>query len=237
MDVDTLEPLLKAAGSLGPLFVPAQMNSNLPIISTQPILSAGRWRPFDRRSAIGWHNDFSTLIRRPNLSLSWIQREDPIKPLGGAWKVASVTAMVTRLRQSKSGRKLLAELAHQARPFGYNDSGKAQLFSTVKKNIRGRIEMRFYGRALMEGSQIHFGELSKPIRDIIAVVEDTADQVSEILPATTGALLIVDNRFSLHDRLEQTVTGPKEKRRRAGLCFVQKLYSHFETGALASGSQ
>jgi hypothetical protein len=84
--------------------------------------------------------------------------------------------------------------------------------------------LRFYGRALEEGASLRFGEIPNRTLEIIKRIEEAADSVGEVLPAKTGALLIVDNRLSLHDRLEQRVTGPKEQRRQAWLCFVKRLH-------------
>ena len=72
------------------------------------------------------------------------------------------------------------------------------------------------------------------IKEITALIEEAADSVGKTLPAPTGALLIVHNRFSLHDRTEQTV-AESGARRQAQLCFVKNLRRPlFEPGDPAS---
>src|ERR1700681_3083535 len=93
-DTSDTEPVVTAAKLLGSLYVPSGANSCRPVILTHPTSSAPRWRPFDRRKPIRWHNDFSTRAGRPELSLSWIQREDPSGPDNGAWWVASSAAVL-----------------------------------------------------------------------------------------------------------------------------------------------
>jgi hypothetical protein len=219
------ESVVTAAKLLGRLHVPAGADPARPVILTRPSPSAPQWRPFDRRVSIGWHNDFSTLSSRPELSLSWIRRGDPAGSRGGAWRVASAAAVLTRLRQTREGKRLVAELSVRGEAFGYLDGGAWRSFRVVIGEDRRSASrgLRFYRRALEEGAQLCFGQIPERTRDIVAKVEEAADAVGEMLPATTGALLIVDNRFSLHDRAEQQVTGPVECRRQAWLCFVQQL--------------
>jgi hypothetical protein len=223
---DDPEPVVSAAKLLGHLYVPSNLNPIQPVILTQPSSSAIEWRPFDRRKAIGWHNDFSTRVKRPELSLSWIRQGDPSGPIGGAWKIASVSAILSKLNQTREGKRLITELSNKAEPFGYRDAGEARLFRViVGTNLRLRQPgLRFYGRALEEGALLRFGQVPERTREIIAQIEKAADEVGEVLCASTGALLVVDNRLSLHDRTEQQVTGPKELRRQAWLCFVKQIY-------------
>jgi hypothetical protein len=225
-ETDDAEPVVTAARLLGPLYVPPDTSPGQPVILTQPYASAPQWRPFDRRNAIGWHNDFSTRSRRPELSLSWIRREDPVGPNGGAWRVASVDAVLAKLCQTPEGRQLVAKLSARAEPFGYRDMGGWRLFRIVIGADRrlGRRGLRFYGRSLEEGAWLRFGQIPDHTREIVARVEESADAVGEVLCASMGSLLIVDNRFSLHDRIEQQVTGPEECRRQARLCFVKQLH-------------
>jgi hypothetical protein len=225
-DTNDAEPVVTAARWLGQLFDLSDADPSLPVILTQPSISAPSWRAFDQRAAFGWHNDFSTRFGRPELSLSWIRQQDPVGPKGGAWRVASVATVLDRLRESREGRQLVAALSSRAEPFGYRDGGRCRLFRVIvaaegKTANRG---MRFYKRAIEEGAFLHFGYVPDRTREIIARVEEAADAVGEVLPATTGSLLIVDNRFGLHDRMEQRVTGPKESRRQSYLCFVRRLY-------------
>ena len=44
--------------------------------------------------------------------------------------------------------------------------------------------------------------------------------VGRVLAAPSGSLLVTDNRRALHDRLEQTVSGPGPLRQ-CLLCFVR----------------
>lgn len=226
LEVKDGEPVVTAAKLLGRLYIPAALNPRRPVIDTQPSRSAPTWRPFDRRSPIRWHNDFSTQQRRPEISLSWIEKEDPEGPGKGAWSVASTADVLAKLRQSREGRSLITRLSKQAEPFGYQDVGDWRCFRIViRPTPKLRQEgLRFYGTALENGARLRFGYVPDQTREIVARVEEAADAVCEILPAKTGSLLIVHNSLSLHDRSPQTVSGLKENRRRASLCFVDKLH-------------
>jgi Taurine catabolism dioxygenase TauD, TfdA family len=225
-ETDEPHPIVTAAKLLGPLYVPPDTKPDKPVILTQPSPSAPEWRPFDRRGSIGWHNDFSTRVRRPELSLSWVRREDPGGTNGGAWKVASATNVVSHLSLNREGKRLVANLLKHAEPFGYVDAGGWRSFRVISKKNRcsGYHEVRFYGRALQDGARLRFGQVPERTREIIARVVEAAESVSQVLPASKGSLLVVDNRLSLHDRLEQQVTGPVEHRRQAWLCFVRRLH-------------
>ena len=212
------DAVIVAARSLGSLFIPSETGSCRPVILSRPSVHAPKWRPFDRREAIGWHNDFSTWAGRPELSLFWIRRQDPSGPCAGAWRVASVGAVLAMLRSSAAGRKLVGKLSKEAQPFGYLDTDTSGFYRIVCR--RG---LRFYGRALMEGAQIAFDQVPDHTRDAIALIEDAADAVGETLPASNDALLVVHNWLSLHDRTEQTVEGTGAKRQ-AQLSFVKKLH-------------
>jgi hypothetical protein len=225
-EADDAAPVLAAARLLGRLYVPSGTALDRPVILTQPSPFAPDWRPFDRRTSIGWHNDFSTRPRRPVLSLSWIRHEDPSGPDGGAWRLASASAVLAKLCNTIEGKRLVMEFSTRAEPFGYRDAGDWHPFRVIiqaNSNSGGR-GIRFYGRALEEGALLRFGHVPDRTREIIARVEAAADAVGEVLRASTGALLIVDNRLSLHDRLEQTVAGSKGCRRQAWLCFVRRLH-------------
>lgn len=225
-ETDGAKPLITAARLLGNLFVPLGANSSQPVIRTQPSPVAPQWRPFDRRAPIRWHNDFSTRVGRPELSLSWIQREDPAGLNNGAWWVASATGVLAQLCQTREGRRLANDLSARAEPFGYRDAGGWRSFRVITGAGRrlGHNGLRFYGPALEEGAWLRFGRIPQRTREIVARLEEAADSVREVLPAMTGALLIVHNSLSLHDRAEQSVTGPQERRRQAVLCFVKQLY-------------
>jgi Taurine catabolism dioxygenase TauD, TfdA family len=224
-EVADAAPVLAAAGLLGRLYIPTGTEPDRPVILTRPSPSAPDRRPFDQRRSIGWHNDFSTLPGRPQLSLSWIRRGDPAGSCGGAWRVASAAEVLARLRQTRAGKRLIAEMSARGEAFGYLDGGVWRSFRVVIGADRRLASggLRFYRRAIEEGAQLRFGRIPERTRDIVASVEEAADAVGETLPAATGALLIVDNRLSLHDRAEQQVTGPAECRRQAWLCFVKQL--------------
>lgn len=225
-DTGDAEPVVAAAKLLGHLHVPTGTNPDQPVILTQPSPLAPSWKPFDRRSAIGWHNDFSTRSGRPQLSMSWIRRGDPVGADGGAWRVASAASVLAKLCQTSEGKRLVADLSARSEAFGYGDGGNWCSFHIVIKMgcTSGHRGLRFYGRALKEGALLRFGRIPERTHEIIARVEEAADDVGEKLCASTGALLIVDNRLSLHDRMEQQVTVPEESRRQAWLCFVKRLH-------------
>jgi len=225
-EIGDAAPVVTAARLLGHLYVPPDTNPSQPVILTKPSPSAPEWRPFDRCTSIGWHNDFSTRSRRPQLSLSWIRQGDPAGLNGGAWRVASAAAVLAKLRQTREGNRLVANLSSRAEPFGYSDAGGWRLFRlSISAGSRfGRQGLRFYGRALEEGAWLRLGKVTDRTREIITRVEEAADSVGEVLCASTGSLLIVENCLSLHDRMEQRVNGPEERRRQAWLCFVQQLH-------------
>lgn len=225
-ETDDAEPIVAAARMLGQLHTPDGIDPVSPVILTRPSASAPEWRPFDRRSRIGWHNDFSTRPRRPVLSLSWIRHEDPSDPDGGAWRLASASAVLAKLSNTSDGKRLVMEISTRAEPFGYRDAGSWHPFRIITQSDcnSGTRGIRFYGRALQEGALLRFSHITDRTREIIARVEEAADAVGVVLRASTGTLLVVDNRFSLHDRLEQTVAGPKGYRRQAWLCFVRRLH-------------
>ena len=238
--VDSADVLVRAASTLGSLLIPPQMNRERPVLLTRPSLRAPTWRPFDRRAPIGWHSDFATWPDRPALSLSWIRRQDPAGPDVGAWRVASVRAVLARLADSAEGQALIGRLSRETHPFGYIDAGSPRFFPLL-----GRRGLRFYGRALTEGARLAFGKVPPRTREAIALIERAADAVSETLPASTGALLVVHNWNSLHDRTEQTVAGAATgARRQAWLCFVKRLHRPlagsgcpFDAGAARAGKR
>jgi len=225
-EIGDLDPVLSAARLLGQIYVPPDANPSQPVILTQPSPSAPRWRPFDQPAPIGWHNDFSTRSTRPQLSLSWVRQEDPAGIKGGAWRIASAGAVLARIRQTREGKRLVANLSTLAEPFGYRDAGRWHPFRVIipVEGRSGRYGLRFYRRALEEGACLRFGRVPDRTREIAERLEEAADAVGEVLCASRGALLIVDNRFSLHDRMEQQVTSSVERRRQACLCFIKRLH-------------
>ena len=218
--VDEADILVRAASALGSVLSPPGMNLRRPVLLTRPSLRAPTWRPFDRGAPIGWHSDFATWSDRPVLSLSWIRRQDPAGPDAGAWRVASVQAVLARLADSTEGPTLIGRLSRETHPFGYMDAGSPRFFPLLDRK-----GLRFYGRALTEGACLAFGKIPPRTREAIALIERAADAVGETLPASTGALLVVHNWGSLHDRTEQTVAGVATgARRQAWLCFVRRLH-------------
>jgi hypothetical protein len=225
-DTSDAKVLLAAAKLLGHLYVPSAAESTQPFIPTKPSSSAPPWRPFDRRVPIRWHNDFSTRAGRPELSLSWVQREDPAGPNNGAWWVASSAAVLAKLCQTREGKRVAADLRDRAQPFGYRDAGSWRQFRVIIRGTRGldQDQLRFYGPALEDGALLRFGKIPDRTKEIVSRIEEAADDARKVLHAVTGSLLIVHNGLSLHDRSPQTVTGPEGRRRQALLCFVKRLY-------------
>lgn len=225
-ETNSAKPIIEAAKLLGVVHISSQLGQDDPILLTQPSTSAKESHPFDRHESIGWHNDFSTCIGRPELSLSWIRQGDPIQPHGGAWRVASASEILSKLCQTKTGNRLVKELSEKAEPFGYRETNKWRPFRIITRinNLSNNRGLRFYSRPIREGACLKFGKIPNRTRDIIFQVEEAADAVGEVLSASTGSLLIVHNRLSLHDRLEQQVIGPKHLRRQAYLCFVKRLH-------------
>jgi hypothetical protein len=188
------------------------------VIQTNPHPQAPSWMPFDRSAQIGWHNDFVTKKKRPRLSMSWIANQDPQSPTNGGWRLASVRDVITEIRGMDDGTGILAKLAQPIFPFGYLDGGTVTYFP-ILEDIDGD-QMRFYGRALREGAQLEVEQLKKTeVLEIVQLVEKTADTVGCEKPASQGALMVVDNTRSLHDRLPQAVEGGQPLRT-ALLCFV-----------------
>jgi hypothetical protein len=118
------------------------------------------------------------------------------------------------------------DLTERAEPFGYRDAGGWRPFRViVTSNQRlDQSSLRFYGPALEDGAWLRFNKVPDRTREIVSRIEEAANSVREVLPAKTGSLLIVHNSFSLHDRSPQTVTGPRNSRRSAILCFVKRLH-------------
>jgi hypothetical protein len=208
------------ARRLGPLFVPGDLSPDHPVIFTRPELEAPSWRPFDRPEAIGWHNDFSTVPDRPALTLIWIAEADPAGGGHGDWRVASVADLIASIEEESDGEELLQRLRNEEVPLGYD--GTFELHRLLQPlNREEGLGLRFYGRALLEGADARFGRIPESTRRLVERIHRAADVLGRTLPARRGALLVVDNRRSLHDRTPQTPTG--ERRRSAVLCFVQQL--------------
>lgn len=227
--------LVALARLLGAPLPLAGLPDEYPVIVTGPEPDAPPWRPFNRGEAIGWHNDFSTLDDRPRLSLAWVVRADPAGDLHGAWRAASVADMFAgTIRGSKLlDEQLIHQLSHCPLPFGYVDRGRVTRRLVLEQYPEdedadvGSYDMRFYARAMREGRQVESSSQGfdgrhddhSLIETAISAIEAAADVVGETLPASHGALLITDNRRSLHDRLPQT-TRCDEPLRQAYLCFA-----------------
>ena len=176
--------------------------------------------------------------RDRNSACRWIRREDPLGPWFGAWRVASVGAVLSKLCDRADGRSLVSKLSKETHPFGYADGDTTNFFRIICQE-----GLRFYGRALTEGARLAFGQVPDHTRKTIGLIEEAADAVGETLPASRGALLVVHNWFSLHDRTEQTVKGTGA-RRQAQLSFVKKLHrplfrpcGPISTGGVLSGKR
>jgi alpha-ketoglutarate-dependent taurine dioxygenase len=198
--------MLAFARTLGRLYVFRGADPNRPVVETRPRGSAGYDEPFDQLPALGWHNDFSTHRYRPRWSLSYIRQEDAAG--GGNWRVADVKAVLARLRAT-GGRDVTRQL-REPLPFSFTGEGVPCWFRGLTRN-----GLRFYGRTMRDGARLAHGEVPERVERAIGAVERAADVVGSTVRATTGALLILDNRRVLHDRLEQGHDA-----RKASLAFV-----------------
>lgn len=207
--------LLRLANRLGALFQESD-----PIVTTRPSARAPTARPFDKPESLGWHNDFSTHVSRPELSLAFIARADPRGADYGAWRVASVERVIQHLADTTSGREVLRGLMDTPVPFSFTRAGPRAFHRVLEPRCEdsGRYRMRFYGRAIRFGLRRSAPEERAAIESCVAAVENAAEQVGETCPASAGALLVAHNWFCLHDRTAQTVCG--RKRRQSLLCFV-----------------
>jgi hypothetical protein len=190
-----------------------------PVIQTNPQPTAPSWMPFNRNAQIGWHNDFATKKIRPRISMSWIVNQDPQGSMKGGWRLASVRDVIRVIENMDEAAELLARLEQPIFPFGYLDGGGVDHFPILER--ANGDQMRFYGRALREGAQLEALQIiTKPeLLKIVQIVEKAADMAGCVKPASQGALMLVDNTRSLHDRLPQTVNA-KQPLRTALLCFV-----------------
>lgn len=71
------QALLTLGRSLGALYVPNGKLKENPILTTMPTANATLQQPFDHKNSIGWHNDFSTMVKRPKYSIFSIKQQDP----------------------------------------------------------------------------------------------------------------------------------------------------------------
>jgi hypothetical protein len=192
-------------------------------IETRPSGSAPIAEPFNRPEAIGWHNDFSTQLSRPELTLALVERSDPKGPAYGAWRAASTELVLSRLQGTARGRRVVALLATTPLPYGFVGDATIASFRPIESDTGspGRRGLRFYGRAMRDGARCTYGKVPDELEDAIRAIESAADAVGVVLPAHTGALLVTDNWRCLHDRLPQSVDVDLPLRR-ALLRFVAK---------------
>ena len=120
------------------------------------------------------------------------------------------------MAENPSGRAALSYLRSNPVPFSYTDEGDATFFK-VFSDID--LSLRFYGRGIRNGCKIVWSRVPESIESALYEVERAADYVGHQIEAPSGALLVVDNRFSLHDRMQQTVLSDQPLRS-AMLCFV-----------------
>lgn len=211
--------LVDLARQLGTVFVPEGFDPEHPVLVTQPADTAPPSQPFDRPEGIGWHNDFSTFPERPSLTLIWIAQQDPRGANFGAWRAASVADVLEEIQRRSDGEEILRQLRNEDHAVGYKGS-RPNFFCLLERPVpQAEENLRFYGRSLREGACSVHGSVPPEVEQVIEAVEGAADTVGTTLLATDHALLVVDNRKSLHDRMVQS-TGARSLRR-AVLCFVR----------------
>jgi hypothetical protein len=205
--------------------LPSGVDPAFPIIETQPVVDASYLAPFDRADGIGWHNDFSTHSERPEVSLAYLARVDPLGAEHGAWRVASCKRVLEQLLQMPEGSEIAQFLSSTNLPYSFTGDGEPAFFPALEPRDAGRPGLRFYGRAMRDGARLAYGRVPAQIERAIEAIESAADQVGRVLAAPTGSMLIVDNWHALHDRLPQTVKSNLPPRRSL-LCFVERVWGH-----------
>jgi hypothetical protein len=176
---------------------------------TAPSPAARTNQPFDRAEALGWHSDFTTHAERPRFSLSFVERQDPRGSPWGDWRVARVPDVLSVIRASPGGHEVF-RILHESHPFEFDGS----VFRFPVLTREG--DLRFYGDGLRRGLALE--PLGREYLSAVTAVENAADQCAVDLVASAGALLVVDNRMTLHYRRQQTVVGAEL--RRAHLVFA-----------------
>ena len=224
---DAVRFIVELARSLGELFVPEGCDPDEPVIRTVPTKDdlAG---PFDRPAAIGWHSDFATYPRRPELSLVYVTHGDPRGLEFGRWRLASVRRLVESMRSTADGRAAFDLLSTEELPFSYAKGEEHRWFRTFERRAETELGLRYYLPSLRHGCRCVYGEVPGRIVAATAALERAADEVAETIPTEAGSLLVVNNWFALHDRTRQTV-ATVERKREALLCFA------FERGVNLSG--
>lgn len=213
--------ILDVARSLGDLYVPIDCDPSAPLIRTAPTRKRHA-APFDRPEPIGWHGDFATYEDRPELSVVYITRPDPRGGDFGAWRLASVSDVITALQATADGRSAFDFLGSTPIPFSYSDNESSRQFVIFEARPEGRIGMRFYVPSIRRGCMAAHGEIPPRIASALVQVEAAADRAARTVPTREGSLLVTSNWFALHDRIRQSVSRTRA-RREALLCFVKRM--------------
>lgn len=183
--------LLKLGRKLGQLYVPDGMCEENPIITTAPRADATAQQAFDHQDTIGWHNDFSTMVKRPRYSVFSIRRQDPKGSDFGAWGVLPVKTLLLELSKQIDGNALLAELAKPIFPFPINNE-QVTFYPILALEQDNRIKQcRFYHYAITQGlARANLAEQQvKQIRHLIDSVEQTACRLAQKRLAITLSLI------------------------------------------------
>lgn len=204
-DDDRGERMLRFARSLGALYPVTDGDSDRPVVDSCASADAPYDAPFDRLEGIGWHNDFSTCRARPRWSLSYVRRA--AEGGGGDWRVVQSARVLAGL--GAEGPTVLNTLRGRL-PYSFSDEGAL----TWHRGLNGG-RLRFYGRALRDGARRVYGMVPPSTDYAIRAVEAAADREGVGLRAESGALLVVDNWRTMHDRTAQSAGG-----RRVVLAFV-----------------
>ena len=210
--------IVELARSLGELFVPEGCDPDEPVIRTVPTTD-DLVAPFDRPAAIGWHGDFATHPKRPELSLVYVTHGDPRGHEFGKWRLASARRLVESMRSTADGRAAFDLLSTEELPFSYAEGEDHRWYRVVESRAGAELGLRYYLASLRHGCRAAYGEVPLRIVAATAALERAADEVAETVPTEAGSLLVVHNWFALHDRTEQTVTT-MEQNREALLCFA-----------------
>lgn len=213
--------MLDLARSLGELYVPVDCDPAVPVIRTAPTRKRHA-APFDRPEPIGWHGDFATYEDRPELSVVYITRPDPRGGDFGAWRLASVSDVITALHATGDGRAAFDFLSSTPLPFSYSEYESPRQFVVFEARPEGRIGMRFYAPSIGRGCMAVHGEVPQRIASALAKVEAATDRAARTVPTSEGSLLVTSNWFALHDRIRQSVSRTRA-RREALLCFVKRM--------------
>jgi hypothetical protein len=219
-----VDDFLELARELGHIYIPPGASPTRPLIETRPSAGADDFTPFDQPGAIGWHNDFSTHLQRPVMSLAWLARADPLDL--GAWQIASCDEVFASLEITPGGAETLRFLSETELPYSFTrDAPKPAFFRAIERRGpgSGRFGLRFYGRAMRDGARQFYGTIPGIVEHVISEIEAAADRVGHTLHAPSGSLLVADNWHALHNRLTQTVDVALPLRYSC-LCFIEALH-------------